>query len=289
MKLKASELVLNRDGSIYHLGLQPEELAHTVITVGDPGRVSRISDHFENIEIKKQKREFLTHTGEYKGKRITVMSTGMGTDNIDIAFTELDALVNIDLKNQKLKEEHTSLDIIRIGTTGSIQEEIGVGDFIVSERAIGFDGLLHYYAENSFLENEISEAFVEQTNWSNKRATPYVVKGDESLIARMSSEHTIKGFTATNVGFYGPQGRVLRAHVPDSSMNNKIANFNYNGLKITNLEMETSGIYGMSRLLGHRAVSMNAVLANRPLGKFAESSTGIVDELIEYSLSRIVG
>ncbi|QYA26429.1 nucleoside phosphorylase [Gramella sp. MT6] len=287
MSLKASELILNKDGSIYHLGLLPEELANTIITVGDPARVSSISKHFDSIELKKQKREFNTHTGIYKGKRITVMSTGMGTDNIDIAITELDALVNIDLKAKKIKDKLTSLDIIRIGTTGSVRKEIPVDSFIVSELALGFDGLMHYYKDDSFLKKEIAAAFVEQTNWSDKKAYPYVVEGSKKLIEKLSSDKTVKGFTGTNVGFYGPQARILRADVPDHEMNDKIANFIYKGHEITNLEMETSGIYGMSKILGHHAVSMNLVLANRATGEFAENAKAMMDELIIYCLNRI--
>ncbi|MDR5590291.1 nucleoside phosphorylase [Christiangramia sp. SM2212] len=289
MSLKASELILNEDGSIYHLGLLPEELANTVITVGDPARVSKISVHFDSIEVKKQKREFCTHTGIYKGKRITVMSTGMGTDNIDIALTELDALVNIDLKQKKIKEDLSRLDIIRIGTTGSIREEIPIGSFIVSEYALGFDGLMHYYKDDSFLRKDIAEAFVDQTDWSPKKALPYVVEGGKELIEKLSSDSTIKGLTGTNVGFYGPQGRILRAEVPDPEMNNKIAAFNFNGHKVTNLEMETSGIYGISKLLGHNAASMNLVLANRATGEFLENASEMMDKLIIYTLDKIAG
>lgn len=288
MSLKASELILNEDGSIYHLGLLPGDIANTVITVGDPGRVSTVSDHFDTIELKKEKREFNTHTGTYKGKRITVMSTGMGTDNIDIALTELDALVNIDLKAKKIKDELSSLDIIRIGTTGSIRKEIPVDSFIISEMALGFDGLIHYYKEDSFLKKDIAEAFVEQTGWSAKKAMPYVVEGGKELIERLSSSSTIKGFTGTNVGFYGPQARILRADVPDREMNNKISDFIYKGYSITNLEMETSGIYGMAKLLGHNAVSMNLVLANRASGEFAENAKEMMDKLIKYCLEKIV-
>ena len=288
MSLQASELILNKDGSIYHLGLLPGDLANTVITVGDPGRVSAVSKHFDTIELKKEKREFNTHTGTYKGKRITVMSTGMGTDNIDIALTELDALVNIDLKAKEIKEDLSSLDIIRIGTTGSIRKEIPVDSFIVSEMALGFDGLMHYYKEDSFLKRDIAEAFVEQTGWSTKKAMPYVVEGSKELIERLSSDTTIKGFTGTNVGFYGPQARILRADVPDREMNNKISDFNYKGHAITNLEMETSGIYGMAKLLGHNAVSMNLVLANRASGEFAENAKEMMDKLIKYCLEKIV-
>ncbi|MGA8853206.1 MAG: nucleoside phosphorylase [Christiangramia sp.] len=287
MSLEASELILNKDGSIYHLGLLPEEIADTVITVGDPARVSKISVHFDSIEIKKQKREFCTHTGTYKGKKITVMSTGMGTDNIDIALTELDALVNIDLKAKKIKDKLTSLDIIRIGTTGSIRKEIPIGSYIISELALGFDGLMHYYKDDSFLKKDIAEAFVEQTGWSTKKALPYVVEGGKDLIGRLTSNVTIKGFTGTNVGFYGPQGRVLRADVPDPKMNDKIAAFEYKGYSVTNLEMETSGIYGIAKLLGHNAVSMNLVLANRATGEFLENASEMMNELIIYTLDKI--
>lgn len=288
MSIQASELILNADGSIYHLNLLPEDLAQTVITVGDPERVPKITRHFSKIEVQKHKREFNIHTGIYKGKRITVMSTGMGTDNIDIAFTELDALVNIDFQKRKVKENLTSLDIIRIGTTGSIQEDIPVDAFLVSELAMGFDGLLHFYQSEQFLKEAISEEFVKQTGWSSKKAFPYVVEASPELFEKMHSEETVAGFTATNIGFYGPQGRVLRLPIPDEKMNEKIAKFNYEGRRITNLEMETSGIYGMSKLLGHKAISMNAVLANRATGEFTKDPSALADGLIEYTLDRIV-
>ena len=287
MSLKASELILNSDGSIYHLGLLPEDIADTVITVGDPGRVSAISRYFDKIEVQKQKREFNTHTGTYNGKRITVMSTGMGTDNIDIALTELDALVNIDLEAKKIKEDLSSLDIIRIGTTGSIRSEIPVDSFIVSELAIGFDGLMHYYKDDSFLKMDIAEEFVKQTQWSSKKAMPYVVEGSKKLIEKLSSEKTTPGFTGTNVGFYGPQARILRADVPDHKMNDRISEFKFKGYSITNLEMETSGIYGMAKLFGHHAISMNLVLANRATGEFSENSKPMMDKLIKYCLDKL--
>lgn len=287
MSLKASELILNKDGSIYHLGLLPEDIASTIITVGDPARVSRISSNFETVHLKKEKREFCTHTGLYKGKRITVMSTGMGTDNIDIALTELDALANIDLKKARIKDRLKKLDIIRIGTTGSIRKEIPVGSFILSEMAIGFDGLMHYYNEDSFLNREITEAFVAHTNWSPKKAMPYIVEGDRDLVKKFSSASVHRGFTGTNIGFYGPQGRVLRAGLSDPDMNRKLTSFSFKDHSITNLEMETSAIYGMAKLLGHRAVSMNVVLANRASGEFSENPGIMVDELIKYSLTRI--
>lgn len=286
MKFKASELILNKDGSIYHLNLLPQELADTIITVGDPERVSQITKYFERVELTKQKREFKIQTGRYKGKRITVMSTGMGTDNIDIAFTELDALVNIDFDKKKIKEKLKSLEIIRIGTTGSVQESIPVDSFLVSEMALGFDGLLHFY-KNDPVDTDFVAAFKKHTQWDCKKAEPYLVPADPGLLEKMSSKHIIRGITATNIGFYGPQGRVLRLPIPDEKMNDKITSFEYEGKKLTNLEMETSGIYGMSKLLGHRAISMNAVLANRVTGEFSKDPIGLVDRLIQYSLKRL--
>lgn len=287
MTLKESELVLGKDGSIYHLGLFPEDLAQTIIIVGDPARVERISRFFDKIEIRKQKREFVTHTGNYRGKRITVMSTGMGTDNIDIALTELDALANIDLEKKVIKQKPVSLDIIRIGTTGSIREEIPVGAFITSEWAIGFDGLMYYYDGDSWLDNEAADTFIKHTEWDSRMARPYIVKGDETLIEKLSSDSTVKGFTGTNIGFYGPQGRVLRNRLSKPDLNEKMQSFEYKGMHITNLEMETSAIYGLSKLMNHRAVSMNVVLANRITGKFASDSSIPVDDLINYSLEKI--
>ncbi len=287
MNLLASELILNPDGSIYHLGIKPEDLADTVIVVGDPGRVPTISQHFEKIEIRKNKREFCTHTGYFKSKRISVMSTGMGTDNIDIAFTELDALKNIDFQERKIKKELSSLEIIRIGTTGSIQENIPVNSFVASELALGLDGLMHFYKSSEIFEEEIADEFVRQTGWSSKKAYPYVIKGDDSLLKKFSGPEVKKGFTATNCGFYGPQGRILRLGISEADINDKIAAFSYKDLKVTNLEMETSGIYGMSRLLGHKALSMNAVIANRPTGEFSKDSKKVVADLVAYCLEKL--
>lgn len=287
MSLQASELILNTDGSVYHLGIKPEDLADTVIVVGDPGRVPTISKYFDKIEVKKNKREFCTHTGYFKAKRITVMSTGMGTDNIDIAFTELDALKNIDFEKREIKENLSSLDIIRIGTTGSLQKEIPVDSFVASEYGLGLDGLMHFYNSDEIFDKEIADAFVEQTGWSSKKSYPYVVKGDESLLEKFMGPEVNKGITATNCGFYGPQGRVLRLGIPDPDINDKIAAFNHKGKVVTNFEMETSGIYGMSRLLGHRALSMNAVIANRASGEFSKDSKKVVASLVSYCLERL--
>ena len=288
MPLKESELIINPDGSIYHLNLKPSEVANSIITVGDPDRVASVSQYFDTIEVKKQKREFCTHTGIYKGKRITVISTGIGTDNIDIVFNELDALANIDFKTREIKTDITALDIIRIGTSGAIQANIPINSFLISELAVGFDSLLHFYDSESIQHQEISQAIIEQTNWFEKKSEPYVVKGSKELIEQFSSSKTVSGFTATNVGFYGPQGRILRLKTQDDMLNDKLSAFEFNELKITNLEMETAGIYGLSKLLGHNALSLNAILANRSTGEFSDNPSEIVDQLIRYTLDKLV-
>jgi uridine phosphorylase len=288
MPIKASELILNPDGSVYHLNLLPEHLATTIITVGDPDRVSSVTKHFDSVDFTTHKREFHTQTGFYKGKKITVISTGIGTDNIDIVFNELDALVNIDLEKREIKSKLTSLDIIRIGTSGSIQKEIPIDSFLISEYAAGFDSLLHFYDSEHVQYFKISEAIKAQTNWFDKKSDPYVVKCSDRLLKKLSSDQTVIGFTATNVGFYGPQGRILRLAIQDNGLNDKLANFNYEGKTITNLEMETAGIYGISNLLGHNSVSMNAIIANRATGEFSDDPKGIVDTLIKYTLDKIV-
>jgi len=283
-----SELILNPDGSIYHLNLKPNEVSSIIITVGDPDRVDEVSNYFDSIEIKKQKREFKTHTGTLKGKRITVISTGIGTDNIDIVLNELDALVNIDFETRKIKTELTRLDIIRIGTSGVIQEGIEVDSLLMSETAIGFDGLLQSYGNTEFLDTAFSEAFKKQTNWNTAKSSPYVARANSELIDLFSSEEMQKGVTATNIGFYGPQGRVLRLELEDPELNGKITAFEFNGQKITNFEMETSGIYGLARLLGHRAISLNAILANRSNGSFSQRPLETMKSLIELTLSTLV-
>lgn len=288
MPIKDSELILNPDGSVYHLNLRPEHLANTIITVGDPDRVTNVTKHFDTIEFETRKREFHTQTGTYKGKRITVISTGIGTDNIDIVFNELDALVNIDLETREIKKELTALTIVRVGTSGSIQKEIPVDSIVISEMAAGFDSLLHFYDSEAFQNKDISNALMEHTNWYKAKSDPYVVNCDPGLLKQLSSSKTVAGFTATNVGFYGPQGRVLRLALQDNDLNDKLANFNFNGKTITNLEMETAGIYGISKLLGHKALSMNAIIANRASGKFSENPNKIVEELITYTLNKLV-
>ena len=285
--LEASELILNADNSIYHLNLLPEDISDTIILVGDQNRVGQVSKYFDTIEIKKEKREFYTHTGVLNGKRITVLSTGIGADNIDIVLNELDALANIDFDTRKIKTKFNQLKIVRIGTSGAIQEDIPVDSFILSEYAFGFDGVLHFYKNEGILNEAFSEAFVKHTSWSERKPWPYLVKSDDSLRATVSSNRIRYGVTVTNSGFYGPQGRKLRLDLEDNSLNDKLTSFRYKDLRITNLEMESSAIYGLSKLMGHQAVSLNCIIANRVLGKFSKNPLQTIDTLIKYSLDNL--
>lgn len=282
-------MILTDEGKIYHLDLAPSEVATTIITVGDPGRVEMVSKYFDTIDVKAEHREFKTHTGTYKGKRISVISTGIGPDNIDIVFNELDALVNIDFENRSIKSEHTTLDIIRIGTSGSLIEEIEVDSFLISAVGIGLDNVMHYYEDiDTFIERDFAKKFIDNTQWNPDNSVPYAVKADEGLLAKLSSKKTVNGITITNVGFYGPQGRVLRAQLRDENLNEKLTSFRLDGKKITNMEMETATMYGMAKLLGHRAISMNAIIANRATGNFSKNTYKTVDALIQYTLEKIV-
>jgi len=287
MSLGNSELIINADGSIYHLNLTPEDLAHTIITVGDPDRVSQVSNYFDEIEIQKGKREFITHTGRLNGKRLSVISTGIGTDNIDIVLNELDALVNIDFNKRTVNETKVSLDIVRIGTSGAIQPDIPVDSFLMSEFAIGFDALLHFYESKAVQHPAWQEAFMAHTGWSKSKSQPYVVAYDSVLGNQLNSSQVIFGVTATNIGFYGPQGRSLRIATAETALQKKLTSFEYQNRKITNLEMETSGIYGLSKLLGHRAVSMNCILANRSSETFSKAPEKAVDNIIKYTLDKL--
>lgn len=288
MALGSSELILNANGSIYHLNLLPTDIATTIITVGDPDRIHDVSKHFDTITVKKGKREFHTHTGVLNGKRLTVISTGIGTDNIDIVLNELDALVNIDFSTRKVKKDFTELEIVRIGTSGAIQPDIEVDSFLVSEYALGLDGLLHFYEHRLEAHHDFIQAFVAQTGWDSKKSLPYLVRCDEKLRERMNSNRIRLGVTATNSGFYGPQGRNLRLQTQDIGFNEKLAKFEHNAMQVTNLEMETSGIYALARLLGHRALSLNCILANRSTETFSDRPHEAVNELIEYVLERLV-
>jgi uridine phosphorylase len=285
--IKSSELILNPDGSVYHLNLKPEQIANDVIFVGDQNRVEKITQFFSHIEFSQQKREFKTQTGLFKGKRITVMSTGIGPDNIDIVLNELDALVNIDLETRKPKETLTSLNIVRIGTSGSLQADIPVDSFVMSKYGLGLDNMLRSYLIDKVSNPALEDAFMLHTNWDIKKGRPYVIPCSGKLETMIQSDRMHKGITATAGGFYGPQGRVLRLDIQDNELNSKMDNFNFNEHRITNLEMETAAIYGLSALLGHNALSLNAIIANRASGTFSNDPYKAVDELIAYTLDKI--
>lgn len=288
MSIKDSELILNPDGSVYHLNLKPENISDTIIFVGDQDRVEKITKHFDSIEFSTQKREFKTQTGYYQDKRITVISTGIGPDNIDIVLNELDALVNIDLKTRKPKKELSSLNIIRIGTSGSLQEDIPVDAFLISTHGLDINGMLHFYQIEGISNPEIEDAFIKHTQWDKNKARPIVIDNSKYLEKYFEGDKIFKGMTGTAGGFYGPQGRVLRLPLQDASLNAKLDNFNYKDFRITNFEMETSVIYGLSKLLGHEALSLNAIIANRANGDFSKDPKKTVDKLIKYALERIV-
>lgn len=288
MSIKQSELILNPDGSVYHLNLRPEHIAKNILFVGDQDRVDKISKHFDSIEFTTQKREFKTTTGTYKNKRFSVISTGIGPDNIDIVLNELDALVNIDLETRKPKENLTSLNIVRIGTSGSLQADIPVDSFVIGSHGLDLNGMLHSYQIDTISNPDIEDAFVKHTNWSAKKSYPIIIKNSKELENKLKSNKTFQGITATAGGFYGPQGRILRLAIQDNDLNHKIDSFSFNEHRITNLEMETSAIYGLSKLLGHNSCSINAIIANRADGTFSENPGKVVAELIEYALEKLV-
>lgn len=286
--IPASQLVLSPDGAVYHLKLFPEQLADTVILVGDPHRVELVSSFFDDIEFRVSNRELNTHTGYYRGKHISVISTGMGTDNIDIVLNELDALVNIDLKTREVKKEKTSLNLIRIGTSGALQSHIPVGEsFVAGEMALGLDGLLYFYQDAmQVIEKDFTDAFIAQTSYPDFLPRPYAVKASEKLLKQLAPG-CITGITATSPGFYGPQGRVLRLNVVDPLMNKKIENFSFRNQQITNFEMESSALYGLSRLMGHEALTICLIIANRVTEEFAGDYQPFMKKLIHQTLDRL--
>ncbi len=286
--IKASELILNPDGSVYHLNAKPENIAQDIIFVGDQDRVEKITQYFDTITFKTQKREFKTQTGTYKGKEITVISTGIGPDNIDIVMNELDALHNIDFKTRKPKKEITKLHIIRVGTSGSLQKNIPVDSIVISTAGLGMDNMLRSYKMDDVSNSKIEDAFIKHTKWNLDKGRPYVIECSEMLQKHFDSEEVHKGITATSGGFYGPQGRVLRLELEDAKLNDTLTSFEFKGQKLTNLEMETAAIYGLSALLGHDALSMNAIVANRANGTFSEDPYKAVDSLIQYTLEKLV-
>lgn len=283
-----SELIINPDGSIFHLHVKPEQLADKIILVGDPGRVALVASHFETTECEVASREFKTITGIYKGKRITVQSTGIGCDNIDIVVNEMDALANIDFETRHEKTEPKQLTFVRIGTCGGLQPYTPVGTFVASVKSIGFDGLLNFYAgRNEVCDLEMEKAFTKHMNWNPLLSAPYVIDGDKELIERIASDDMVRGITIACGGFFGPQGRELRIPLADPHQNEKVEAFAYGDLRITNFEMESSALAGLSALMGHKAMTCCMVIANRVAKEANANYKNSIDQLIIKVLDRI--
>lgn len=283
-----SELIVNADGSIFHLHVKPEQLADKVLLVGDPGRVANVAKHFESVECEIANREFKTITGSYKGKRITVISTGIGTDNIDIVVNELDALANINLTTRHEHPEFRQLTIVRIGTSGGMQPDLPLGSFLISEKSIGFDGMLNFYeGRDAVSDLEFEASMKEQLNWNPQLAAPYVVDADPGLVEQIGKDDMIRGVTISANGFYGPQGRVLRIGLADPQLNDKIEAFRFKHYKITNYEMEGSAIAGLSKMMGHKAMTVCCVIANRRVEAANTNYQPYIEELIVKVLDRI--
>lgn len=291
-RIPESELILNPDGSVYHLHLLPEQIAPTIITVGDPERVDMVSRYFDHVEHRVQKREFITHTGRIGNNPVTVISTGIGTDNIDICLNELDALVNIDLPTRTVKAQHTALDIVRIGTSGCLHDDIPLGSFLASDYGLGLDGLMLYYeAPQHPKADALYDALWAYARANNQRfpLPPTVAKASESLLQRFASEEILHGITLTATGFYAPQNRQLRVKSTINELLELLRGFSFEDLRITNFEMETAGIYGLCEIFGHRALSLNVLIANRQAGQFIAEPYKAVDKLIQYTLGRLFG
>lgn len=283
-----SELIINSDGSIFHLHLKPEQLADKIIMCGDPARVDRIASHFETTECSITNREFHTVTGTYKGKRITALSHGIGTDNIDIVINELDALANIDFSTRQIKKEFRQLTMVRVGTSGGLQPEVPIGTYVAAERSIGFDGVLYFYADSSKIRDlAFEEQLIKQLEWKIEGLKPYTVSSDAALIEQITRSDIIRGNTIAANGFYGPQGRQLRLALQDPDLNKKIEAFDYNGLKITNFEMESSSLAGLSALMGHKAMTVCCIIAGRVAEKMNTDYKGSIEGLIKTVLDRI--
>lgn len=285
-----SELIINEDGSVFHLHVKPEQLASKIILVGDPGRVSLVASHFENIECEISSREFKTITGTYNRKRITVTSTGIGCDNIDIVVNELDALANIDFQTREEKADFRQLEIVRIGTCGGLQSYTPVGTFVCSEKSIGFDGLLNFYeGRNAVCNLPMERALINHLGWTGNMCAPYpyVIEADAELTERIAGKDMVRGVTVTCGGFFGPQGRQLRIPLADSRQNEKIMSFEYKGFRITNFEMESSALAGLSKLLGHKATTVCMVIANRVIQEADTDYPNKIDNLIEMVIDRI--
>jgi uridine phosphorylase len=277
---KKTELITNSDGSIFHLNLLPEDISDKIIIVGDPGRVDMLSELFESIRIRKENREFRTVTGTFDGREITIISSGIGTDNIDILVNELDAIVNIDLKTGIAKEEPVSLTFVRLGTSGGLRDDVPAGSCVLTETAIGFDGLLHFYEGYDWiLDTALSDVLAEYLEWPDTLSYPYAVNGSRELIDLFSKEDFIKGITISAPGFYAPQGRTLRLNPFDNEINRKLSEFSFRGRTISNYEMESSAIYGLSALLGHKALTICLVIGNRVSGKFINDYKPLIKDL----------
>lgn len=286
-RIAESELILNKDGSVYHLNLHPHEIAPTVINVGDPDRVSVVSKFFDRVDVKKHKREFVTHTGIYKGKPVTVISTGIGTDNIDIVYNELDALINIDLNTRTIKDKLTSINLIRIGTSGALQADIPVDSFVFSSHGLGLDGLLNFYQlKNNADETSIIEAF--KKHYPNNGVLPQsYISECSAMLKEKIADGMFVGMTASCSGFYAPQGRVLRLPLGRTDMIEKLNTFRHNQHRVTNFEMETGAMYGLAKLLGHHCCSVNVIVANRIAQQFSKNYELAMDNLIVTVLDRI--
>lgn len=285
--MKESDLILNPDGSIYHLQLRPEEIPDLVLLTGDPDRIHKISDHFDSMEFKRQNREFLSHAGTLKGKKMLALSTGIGPDNIDIVMNELDALINIDLKSRQPNPNRRSLTIVRLGTSGTIHADIPVGTLVVASHGMGMDGSLHYYRRLvDVTDHELTREFIRQTNWPAFLPKPYIIPGTPALIQKISSKG-ILGITVTASGFYGPQGRELRLRSSFPGMIDALARFSYKNHRIVNFEMETSSLYGLGAMLGHQVASICVLLANRVTGEYSRSAGEDEEKLISHVLDKI--
>ena len=282
-----SELIINSDGTVFHLHIKPEQLADKIIVMGDPGRVAMTASFFDSIEFDVQSREFHTVTGMYKGKRITAMSHGIGTDNIDIVITELDALANVDFKTREVKKDFKQLSIVRVGTSGGMQPHCPVGSFVVAEKSIGFDGVIHYYDGSADVrEPEFEESFKKHVNWSPLHCSPYVVDSDKELVERIGHD-MIKGVTISAIGFYGPQGRHVRLPLADPELNSKIESFRFEGHSITNYEMESSALAGLGKMMGHKAMTVCSIIANRVALESNADYQVSIEDLIKIVLERI--
>ena len=283
--IQDTELIITKDKKIYHLNIDKNQIADNIILVGDPGRVEQVSSKFDSIEHKISNREFTTHTGILRGKRLSVISTGIGTDNIDIVINELDAIANINFKTRTINTEKKSLNLIRLGTSGALQKDIEVDSFLVSNYALGFDGLAHFYSDKCRIEQEVGNAFQSHAVWPNELANPYCVKASEKLFNNFSDINS--GITATATGFYGPQCRTLRLRPFIADLHDKMGSFNYNGNRITNFEMETSALYYLGQTLGHNTLTICAIIGNRLTKEYSKDYKKTVKQMIDLVLHRI--